>query len=174
MLLPKSDPMNCSCYLFEFLAFFLTMKRTIILYQCVCKAGYKRLAKQLQTRFMAVSQKKKHAHKNCLPTFRNLYYFLVHLLPHKTIPLCFAKLLLLPWNTRNLFHEITLGNTRYLYTCFASRIFLLWTCFVAFSQVVCSWLKTLRLQSTYWRYWRISMWIEVTLQSAVYTSCNMP
>ncbi len=70
------------------------------------KAGYRWLAKQLWRHFMVVSQEKSTLMRIAQTHFTVCTIFLCkwfHPLPHKKIPLCFAKLPLLPRN--NVKHE---------------------------------------------------------------------
>ncbi len=80
--------------------------------------------------------RKKSVPKNCLHTFRNLYYFLMRLFEvisstssrgnpfvfRKVTP-CTAKQRETRKNVRNLFRQVTRKNMRNLYTRFVSRIF---------------------------------------------------
>ncbi len=94
-----------------------------------CKIGYRRLARQLRTCFMTVSQKKKITpHENYLHTFLSSYYFLIkYFLVRKSLWFHNFTTSSAKWfevrYTRNLSREVTISTRINLYRCFISGMF---------------------------------------------------
>ncbi len=106
------------------------VKPEVYTYQ-ISVAGYRRLARQPPTHFVAVLRENITLHEIYLHTFRSSYYFLLNIFFRKKIPFCRETVSSISWSDHS-------NVNKPLHTFHFSHIFVLRTRFTYFSQVVCS------------------------------------